>query len=73
MASTARLSHYACAPRCDKGATEEYARLRGGGQIAVPVTNAGDLGTRDTHWRGSVFFNELMTGVISEAGNPISV
>lgn len=29
---------------------------------AVPVENTGDVGTRDTHWRRSVFNNELMQG-----------
>lgn len=29
---------------------------------AVPVENAGGIGTRDTHWRRSVFNNELMQG-----------
>jgi Leishmanolysin len=56
------------------GAMEEYARLRGGGAGAtpVPVANVGGTGTRDTHWREMVFINELMTGTIRDAGNPIS-
>jgi len=53
-------------------AIEEYARLRGGEQVPVPVANVGGPGTRDTHWREAVFVNELMTGTIREAGNPIS-
>ncbi len=31
------------------------------GQV-VPVENTGDVGTRDTHWRRSVFNSELMQG-----------
>jgi hypothetical protein len=54
------------------GAMEEYARLRGGDPQPVPVANVGGLGTRDTHWREAVFANELMTGSIGNAGNPIS-
>jgi hypothetical protein len=53
-------------------AIEEYARLRGGEEVPVPVANVGGPGTRDTHWREAVFVNELMTGTIRSAGNPIS-
>jgi hypothetical protein len=53
-------------------AIEEYARLRGGEAVPVPVANVGGIGTRDTHWREAVFVNELMTGTIRESGNPIS-
>ena len=38
---------------------------------AVPVENVGDVGTRDTHWRRSVFNNELMQG-FSQANMPMS-
>jgi len=57
-----------------RGATAmaEYGTLRGTGSRRVPVANVGGPGTRDSHWRESVFGNELMTGVIAEAGNPIS-
>jgi Leishmanolysin len=55
------------------GAMEEYRALRGGGQRRrVPVENTGGPGTRDGHWRESVFRNELMSGFISEPGNPLS-
>jgi len=37
----------------------------------VPVENTGDEGTRDTHWRRSVFNNELMQG-FSQANMPMS-
>ena len=44
-----------------------------GGQAAnpVPVENQGGGGTRDVHWRESVFGNELMTGFIDDV-NPVS-
>lgn len=38
----------------------------------VPVENSGGPGTRNSHWRDSVFGNELMTGFVAEAGNPLS-
>ena len=44
-----------------------------GGQAAnpVPVENLGGGGTRDSHWRESVFGNEFMTGFIDSV-NPVS-
>jgi hypothetical protein len=55
------------------GAMEEYRLLRGGGRRRrVPVENTGGPGTRDGHWRETVFRNELMSGFISEPGNPLS-
>lgn len=38
----------------------------------VPVENTGGVGTRDSHWRESVFRNELMSGFIAARGNPLS-
>jgi len=38
----------------------------------VPVENLGGPGTRDGHWRESVFRNELMTGWLDLSGNPLS-
>lgn len=39
----------------------------------VPVENeSGGPGTRDSHWRNSVFLNELMTGSLSFGANPVS-
>lgn len=38
----------------------------------VPVANAGGPGTRDVHWRESVFGSELMTGILNIGANPIS-
>jgi hypothetical protein len=56
-----------------KGAMKEYRKIRGGeSQRQVPVENTGGPGTRDGHWRETVFRNELMSGFISKAGNPLS-
>jgi hypothetical protein len=52
-------------------ATAAYHDL-GGTDPAVPVENTGSSGTREAHWRESVFGNELMTGYISGVPNPIS-
>jgi hypothetical protein len=54
-------------------ASEEYGRLRGTGPTPVPVANVGAVGTRDAHWRELVFNNELMSGIITGAGNPLSL
>jgi hypothetical protein len=55
------------------GAMEEYRLLRGDGRRRrVPVENTGGPGTRDGHWRETVFRNELMSSFISEPGNPLS-
>ena len=53
-------------------AKKEYGKLKGGAPIAVPVENSGGLGTRDSHWRETIFKHELMSGFVGEAGNPIS-
>lgn len=52
----------------------EYGTLRGDATIPlpVPVENTGGSGTRDSHWREMIFRNELMSGFIAGAGNPIS-
>jgi adhesin/invasin len=39
----------------------------------VPVENQGGAGTRDSHWRESVFLNELMTGFLNQGANPLSI
>ncbi len=44
----------------------------GGTSINVPVENQGGVGTRDSHWRETVFGNELMTGFIGGGYNPLS-
>lgn len=38
----------------------------------VPVENTGGPGTRDGHWRDSVFDSELMTGWLTVGSNPLS-
>jgi hypothetical protein len=38
----------------------------------VPVENMGRPGTRDGHWRESVFGHELLTGFLSGATRPVS-
>lgn len=53
-------------------ASEEFGRLRGSGSTPVPVENTGGPGTADSHWRETVFRNELMTGFVGEANNPLS-
>lgn len=47
-------------------------RTLGGTAAGVPVENTGSEGTRDGHWRESVFGNELMTGYIGGSPNPLS-
>jgi Leishmanolysin len=55
------------------GAMEEYRKLRRAPRRRrVPVENTGGPGTRDSHWRETVFRRELMTGVVSAARNPLS-
>ena len=54
------------------GAKKEYGVLKGTGPTAVPVENSGGAGTRDSHWRESVFKNELMSGFIAAPNNPLS-
>jgi hypothetical protein len=53
------------------GAISAY-RTMGGTQAFVPVENTGGTGTRDGHWRESVFANELMTGWVNSSSNPLS-
>jgi len=55
-----------------KRAKEEFGKLRKTAPAPVPVENTGGPGTRDSHWRDSLFKNELMTGFVAGAGNPIS-
>jgi hypothetical protein len=55
-----------------KNSMKEYGVLRKGAVKAVPVENTGGGGTADSHWRESVFRNELMTGFVGAAGNPLS-
>jgi len=53
-------------------AEKEFGVLKGSGPTAIPVENTGGVGTRDSHWRESVFGKELMTGFVGAAGNPLS-
>jgi len=54
-------------------AMREFAALKGEATpVAVPVANTGGTGTRDSHWRETVFVNELMTGWLDPGMNPIS-
>lgn len=39
----------------------------------VPVANTGGQGTRDAHWRESVFGTELMTGFLDSGDDPLSI
>ncbi|MBX9929128.1 MAG: hypothetical protein K2X99_09465 [Gemmatimonadaceae bacterium] len=39
---------------------------------SIPVENTGGSGTRDSHWRESVFVSELMTGFANTGGMPFS-
>ena len=38
----------------------------------IPVENTGSTGTRDSHWRETVFKGELMTGWLSGTSQPLS-
>lgn len=53
-------------------AMKEFGILKGTGPAPVPVENTGGPGTRNSHWRETVFRNELMTGFVGDAGNPLS-
>jgi hypothetical protein len=55
-----------------KGAMKEYGVLKGGKASPVPVEATGGPGTRDSHWRESVFGAELMTGYVANPPNPMS-
>ena len=54
-------------------AMAEFAQLKTVTKpVSVSVENTGGPGTRNGHWRDSVFGNELMTGFVGAAGNPLS-
>jgi hypothetical protein len=58
-------------------AASEYGKLLGssamGSPKPVPIENQHGPGTRGSHWRETVFGNELMTGFVSQSGsNPLS-
>ncbi len=48
----------------------EWSALGGAG--TVPLEDTGAPGTRDNHWRESVFGAELMTGYLNDGVNPLS-
>jgi hypothetical protein len=55
-------------------ATAAFNAVGGASYVAslkVPVANTGGPGTADSHWRESVFGDELMTGVVDPV-NPLS-
>ena len=53
-------------------AKKEYGILKGTGPTVVPVENTGGPGTKNSHWRDTIFKNELMTGFVNAAPNPLS-
>ena len=53
-------------------AKAEFRKLKATGPAEVPVENTGGAGTRDGHWRETVFRTELMSGFIAAPGNPLS-
>jgi len=53
-------------------AKKEYGALKGTGPTPVPVENTGGPGTVNSHWRETVFRNELMSGFIAAPHNPLS-
>ena len=56
-----------------RAAMVEYGKLKGTNvATAVPVENTGGPGTANSHWRESIFRNELMSGFIAAANNPLS-
>lgn len=56
------------------GARAAFVAAGGGlyGGTPVPVENSGNQGTRDAHWRASIFGNELMQGFAQAGGMPLS-
>jgi hypothetical protein len=53
-------------------AKKAYGLLKGTGPVPVPVENTGGPGTRNSHWRNTIFRNELMTGFVDSPPNPLS-
>lgn len=53
-------------------ATAQYNQIFGTSAHGVPVENTGGSGTRDSHWRETVFTNELMTGWANSGTLPLS-
>ena len=59
-------------PRYTGAAGVQAYHQLGPSDTGIPVEDTGEAGTRDGHWRESVFGNELMTGYISTSLNPLS-
>jgi hypothetical protein len=57
-----------------QGARSAFAAAGGASYVGtpVPVENSGGSGTRDAHWRKTVFGNELMQGYAQPGGMPLS-
>jgi hypothetical protein len=53
-------------------AMAEYGTLRGGTPKPVPVEGSGGAGTRDSHWRETLFRHELMSGWVETPNNALS-
>ncbi|MBY0459501.1 MAG: hypothetical protein K2V38_19435, partial [Gemmataceae bacterium] len=53
-------------------AVAAYNSIFGTSATGVPLENTGGAGTRDSHWRESVFGNEVMTGYLNSGNNPLS-
>lgn len=54
-------------------AVNEYASMGGADHAqGIPIENTGGSGTRDGHWRESIFGLELMTGWINGSNAPLS-
>jgi hypothetical protein len=53
-------------------ARKAYGDLKGSAPQNVPIENTGGPGTREGHWRETIFKTELMSGFISASGNPLS-
>jgi hypothetical protein len=53
-------------------ATAEYNAIFGANGTSVPVENTGAAASQGTHWRESIFGNELMSSQMGAAGNPLS-
>ena len=50
----------------------EFGNLQGLGPTPVPIANTGGQGTREGHWRESIFDDELMTGYDDPGRNALS-
>lgn len=56
-----------------QNAMRVYAEMFGfSSPTPVPLANTGSAGTRDSHWRESVFNHEIMTGYLDHGINPLS-